>query len=66
MERQPANTGYLTAKAIAEVLSVRPSTIMTWYREGRIPGRKLGYRTVRFDLNAVLAAFEAHAGNREG
>jgi excisionase family DNA binding protein len=46
----------LTAEELAKLLGVRPSTIRTWYRRGRIPGVRLSPEVVRYDMAAVLDA----------
>lgn len=46
----------LTTEELAQVLQVPVSTVKTMYRTKRIPHLKLGHRTVRFDLPAVVAA----------
>lgn len=50
----------LTAAGLAARIGVKPATILGWHREGRIPGRKLSHKILRFDLAEVLAALEAH------
>jgi excisionase family DNA binding protein len=48
----------LTAAELAERLGVKPGTIFGWHRQGRIPGRKLSRKILRFDLADVLTALE--------
>jgi hypothetical protein len=48
----------VTAEVVADVLGVRPNTVLLWHRQGRIPGVKVTAHTVRFDLDAVLAALK--------
>jgi hypothetical protein len=45
----------LTAVALAARLGIRPATVLEWYRKGRIPGRRLSPKVLRFDLADVLA-----------
>ena len=47
--------GLLTAADLAARLGIRPATVHEWYRKGRIPGRKLSPKVLRFDLADVLA-----------
>jgi excisionase family DNA binding protein len=46
----------LTAEEMAEVLNVRPSTVLLWARRNRIPAVRLSPKVVRFNKSAVLAA----------
>jgi hypothetical protein len=48
----------LTAAELADCLGVKPGTILGWHRSGRIPGRRLSHKVLRFSLAAVLAALE--------
>jgi excisionase family DNA binding protein len=41
------STPLLDADAVAELLAVRPSTVLAYAREGRLPSRLIG-RNVRF------------------
>jgi excisionase family DNA binding protein len=48
----------LTARAVAERLSVSPETVLRWARRGRLPAVYLSSRAIRFredDLDAWLA-----------
>jgi excisionase family DNA binding protein len=55
-EREP----YLTAQEVAERLGLAPGTILRYYREGRIPGRRMpgSVRPVRFLRSEVDAAWD--------
>ena len=57
---------YLTAVELAERLRVRPATIRSWGRTGRIPTIRLSRRVLRFDLSEVLAALRQHVQKAEG
>jgi len=46
----------ITIDELAERLRIHPDTLRGLYRRGKIPGIKLGYRTLRFDYANVLAA----------
>ena len=49
----------LTAQQLSEVVPLHPVTLLRWAREGRIPHRRLGPRTVVFmpsDINAWLSS----------
>ena len=48
----------LTAAELADCLGVKPGTILGWHRSGRIPGRRLSHKVLRFSLAEVLAALE--------
>ena len=43
----------VTAAEVAEFLSVHADTVYRWTREGLLPCRRLGGRSVRYDLDAV-------------
>lgn len=43
----------LTAKQLASILGVDPTTIQNWVRAGQIPSVKLSTRTRRFRRSAV-------------
>jgi excisionase family DNA binding protein len=58
MPTASATVELLTAPELAERLGVRPGTVLQWYRQGRIPGRKLSHKVLRFVLTEVLAATE--------
>jgi excisionase family DNA binding protein len=51
---------YITAREVAERLGLSPDTILRYYREGRIPGRRLPgtIRPVRFRWSEVEAAWD--------
>ena len=48
----------LTARELAELLGLSPSTVLDWFEAGRLPGFKLG-RAVRFRESEVEAWLEA-------
>ena len=50
----PTTQRLLTAEELGELLQVRPSTVMTWAREGLIPRLKISGNIIRFDYAAVL------------
>jgi predicted site-specific integrase-resolvase len=52
-------TDLLTRAELANQLKVGPRTVGRWYQTGRIPGRKLSYKVVRFCLGDVLTALES-------
>lgn len=54
----------LTADEVGQRLRVRPGTVLAWYREGRIPARKLSHKVLRFSLANVLAALEGQQTDR--
>jgi excisionase family DNA binding protein len=49
---------FLTPGELASLLQLRPSTIKTWAREGRIPSLRFSKGFVRFELEAVTAALK--------
>jgi excisionase family DNA binding protein len=51
-----SDTELLTVDQLADRLHIRPRTVQTWARRGRIPTIKLSAKVVRFDWRAVLAA----------
>ena len=52
----------LTAAELAKRLSVKPETILRWHRSGRIPGRRLSHKVLRFCLADVVSALGACPG----
>lgn len=48
----------LTAAELADRLRVKPGTILGWHQSGRIPGRRLSHKVLRFSLADVLSALE--------
>ena len=44
---------YLTVEEAAAYLSVRPSTVRAWVREGRMPCFRLGPRATRFTVELL-------------
>ncbi len=51
------------AREVAERLDVTVGTVNRWVRTGRIPCVRPSRRIVRFDMDAVLAAFSKEATN---
>ena len=49
----------MTAAELAERLQVKPETILGWHRTGRIPGRRLTRKVLRFSLPDVMAALDS-------
>ena len=51
---------YITAKEVADRVGLSPETILRYYREGRIPGRRMPgtVRPVRFLWSEVEAAWD--------
>jgi excisionase family DNA binding protein len=54
---------YITAREVAERVGLSPDTILRYYREGRIPGRRLRgtIRPVRFLWSEIEAAWDGPA-----
>ena len=64
---QTASTDDLmTASELAGRLGVRPGTVLLWYRQGRIPGRRLSHKVLRFNLAEVLATTETRRPGGSG
>jgi excisionase family DNA binding protein len=59
------NTELLTVNQLAERLHIRPRTVQTWVRQGRIPAIKLSSKVIRFDWNAVLTELREQAERGE-
>jgi excisionase family DNA binding protein len=59
----PVGEQYVTAREVAERVGLSPDTILRYYREGKIPGRRLSgqIRPVRFLWSEVEAAFNGLA-----
>lgn len=58
MKKEPVVAGkeIVDGEYIAKLLAVRPSVVRDWGRDGKIPRIVLSPRTIRYDLDAVLAA----------
>lgn len=41
------------ASEIARLYGVKHSTVLRWYRDGRIPGVRISRKTIRFDADQV-------------
>lgn len=54
----------LTARELKEKLKVSLAAVRAWTRQG-LPCRKLGTRTVRFEIAAVLAWLERRGSGAE-
>jgi excisionase family DNA binding protein len=59
--RAGASEEYLTTREVAERLRLCPETVLRYFKEGLIPGRRLPgrLRPVRFVWSEVEAAFGA-------
>lgn len=55
---------YLTKNEMAAVFRITPRTLDSWCSAGRIPFCRIGGRTIRFDLDAVVAHVAASHGIR--
>jgi excisionase family DNA binding protein len=51
----------LTADQVASLLGLKRDTVLLWFRDGRLPGQKLGYKTVRFTRDDVMEAMRVQA-----
>jgi excisionase family DNA binding protein len=54
---------YITAREVAERVGLSPDTILRYYREGRIPGRRMAgqVRPVRFLWSEIEAVWDCAA-----
>jgi excisionase family DNA binding protein len=52
----------LTKKSVAEFAGVSPGTISRWVRDGIIPCIRIGYRTLRFNLEDVVRSLQDRFG----
>ncbi len=59
MKTAPAPGDLLTLDELAKRLQIHPVTARGLYRRKKIPGLKIGHRTLRFEYAAVLAALQA-------
>ena len=53
----------LTADELADRLKVRPDTVRSWSRQGRIPAIRITHKVVRFDFDAVVKALASASGS---
>lgn len=61
----PTTTGdLLTFDQVAETLKIHTSTLRRLWRAGTIPGYRIGYRTLRLNLQEVTQALRV--GKSEG
>jgi excisionase family DNA binding protein len=60
-QRRAVSDRLLTARELADVLGLKPGTILDHWEAGKLPGYKFG-RAVRFDLDEVLAAARRRPG----
>jgi excisionase family DNA binding protein len=51
----------LTARELAEMIGLKPATVLDKWERGELPGYKFG-RAVRFDLEEVLAVGRCSTG----
>ncbi len=49
----------LTVPEVAVILQVKPSTIYTWVREGKLPHTRLG-RLIRFTLDQIKKSMKGN------
>jgi excisionase family DNA binding protein len=61
--RMPAGEQYVTAREVADRVGLSADTILRYYRDGKIPGRRMPgqIRPVRFLWSEVEAAFNGIA-----
>ena len=63
MKQAISQERYITAREVAERVGLSTDTILRYYREGRIPGRRMNgrIRPVRFLWSEVEAAWSGPA-----
>ena len=61
MPRRHPGRRLVTAAEVAEFLSIHQDTVYRWTREGLLPVRRLGTRSIRYDLDAVEKALMGRA-----
>ncbi len=49
---------------VASAVGVKPATLLTWYRRGKVPGYRAGLRPVLFNREEVFAALSKMAAKR--
>lgn len=59
MQTMTASDDLLTIEELAGKLHIHPGTLRGLYRHKKIPGLKIGHRTLRFEYPAVLDALRA-------
>lgn len=52
----PANEELVDGHEVARRLGLKHETLLRWRKEGKVPGVKLGAKTVRFNLRQVAEA----------
>jgi excisionase family DNA binding protein len=52
----------LKAEQLAKILPLHPGTILKWAREGKIPHKRLGPRTIVFMPSEIRAWLESKNG----
>lgn len=50
-----------SAADVAQAIGVKPSTVLTMARTGKLPAIRVGRKTIRFDLPAVLDFLKARS-----
>jgi excisionase family DNA binding protein len=58
----PYMEGYFDVDAAGAYLGVQPSTVYTWWLNGKLPGIKLTRHTLRFRRTDIDALCAAHYG----
>jgi excisionase family DNA binding protein len=53
----------VSADRLAEILSVKKSSVWRWVREGRIPYYRASKKTIRFDVGKVLGSMKSNGGD---
>lgn len=56
----------ITAREMATLLGAKPEAVRSWARDGRVPCLRVGRRTLRFDVDGVLAAIYVASPSSRG
>ena len=56
----PQNSDFATFRQVADRIQVHVSTLRRLWRAGKLPGYKIGHRTIRLKLKEVLESFDGH------
>ena len=56
----PTASDFATFRQVANRLQVHVSTLRRLWREGRLPGYRLGHHTIRLKFEEVLSSFQGN------
>ncbi len=52
-------TKYMTPKEVATAMEVSPSTVVRWVRDGLLPAKRFGPRTIKIERTDIDKLIEA-------